>query len=339
MRIPITRGEPSEQAPAKERPEAAQPRPDSAEVAPDGQTVAAAPGPGRPSAPRFPAALVIGPEPRLTSAPRGLAEPSPAVPDTVLDGADLPGLGIRGASIRGDDHRYLGQTRQDSMGIWSLADGQARAYLVCAGDGVGSESLSHFGSEQACTLLREEAERKLPALLTTDMDHGLAKICQNMAERVAARLTDYGRNLRIAPKSLSTTLVGAVIEAEPSSAAGRACVVFAVGDSAAFRLRDGAFAKLLDDPHDGVIASMRTSALPTSPGTVAACRTLLRPGDMLLVCTDGLSNPMRNGAVTGQLARWWGSGSIPGLPEFGWQLSFRAKSYGDDRTAVCVWGV
>ena len=58
-----------------------------------------------------------------------------------------------------------------------------------------------------------------------------------------------------------------------------------------------------------------------------------------MVCTDGLSNPMRNAAVSSQLAQWWGRGTVPGMPEFGWQLSFRAKSYGDDRTAVCAWSV
>ena len=29
---------------------------------------------------------------------------------------------------------------------------------------------------------------------------------------------------------------------------------------------------------------------------------------------------------------------LQGLTEFGWQLGYRVRSYGDDRTAVCVWG-
>ena len=351
MQIPVTRGDPSNPAQARAEAEHAQSPPDSAAAASDApwaKVAAAGQSEERerrkedaamPSVPSFPVPLIIGPEPKLTSAPRGLPDAASTVPDTVLDGADLPGLVIRGASIRGDEHRYFGITRQDSMGIWALADGQAEAYLVCVADGVGSEPMSQFGSAKACALLREEAERKLPALLAAGQDRGLPGICQNMAERVAARLADYGRNLQIAPKFLSTTLVGAVIEAEPASAAGRGCVVFAVGDSTAFLLRDGTFYPLLDDPHDGMIASTGTSALPTSPGTVATCRIMIRPGDMLMVCTDGLSNPMRNAAVSSQFGQWWGSGSVPEVPEFGWQLSFRAKSYGDDRTAVCVWSV
>jgi serine/threonine protein phosphatase PrpC len=62
------------------------------------------------------------------------------------------------------------------------------------------------------------------------------------------------------------------------------------------------------------------------------------PGDMLLVCTDGMSNPMRNENVRAQLAEWRGSGRVPSMREFGWQMSYRVKTYDDDRTAVCVWG-
>ena len=184
MRIPITRGEHSKPAQARAEAEHAQSRPESAAVTSDAPwaNVASAGQSGErmrrkehaamPSTPSFPAPLIIGPEPKLTSAPRGLPDAASTMPDTVLDGADLSGLVIRGASIRGDDHRYLGATRQDAMGIWALADGQAEAYLVCVADGVGNEPMSQLGSAEACALLRQEAERKLPALLTAEQDRG-----------------------------------------------------------------------------------------------------------------------------------------------------------------------
>lgn len=59
--------------------------------------------------------------------------------------------------------------------------------------------------------------------------------------------------------------------------------------------------------------------------------------EALVLCTDGLTGPMRNAQVKEQLVQWW-SGPVPTALEFGWQLGFQAKSYGDDRTAVCVWG-
>jgi serine/threonine protein phosphatase PrpC len=289
----------------------------------------------------FPVPLVIGEVPKLGSQPRGLPGIEGTVPDTVLDGADLSGLTVRGASLRGDEHRYMTETRQDSMGIWELADRDTTALLACVADGVGSQPLSHRGSAEACRLLRDEAQQHLTALLDPGRDDEVPQLCQTMAVQLAQRLDDMARRLTIAPKSLSTTLVGALVQtgkADLVDPAHRRCVIFAIGDSPVFLLRDGTFRECLADSHDGVIADTRTAALPTSIGTVGTRVLNIGPDDMLVVCSDGLSNPMRNKEVSDRLGGWWSRGDIPGLPEFGWQLSFRAKSFGDDRTAICVWG-
>lgn len=289
------------------------------------------------AAPLFPEPLVIGAQPRLRSDPRGLPDDQFKVPDTVLDGADLKGLSIRAASLRGDEHRYFTTTRQDSMDISRIWDGQAEALIICVADGVGSEPLSHHGSAEACRLLQDEVKRRVRALFDAEPVHGLPELCQDLAEVLAQRMTEIADYLKIAPKALSTTLVAALIEGRPADDAHRNYVLFAVGDSTAFLLREGAFQPCFADQHDGVITSTNTNALPTSPGRVAAVRGVLRPGEMLMTCTDGMSNPMRNAKVAAQLAARWGTGRVPSLPEFSWQVSFRAKSYGDDRTAICVW--
>jgi serine/threonine protein phosphatase PrpC len=286
----------------------------------------------------FPEPLVLLGNPSLGSQPRGLPDVEPAVSDTVLDGADLPGLAIRGASLRGDDHRYMTEPRQDSMGIWRIADPGTEAILICVADGVGSEPVSHLGSAEACRLLRDEARRHLAALLAPDRDEDVPALCRDLAQGVALRLDDLARRLAIAPKSLSTTLVGALIETRPTDPGRRRCVIVSVGDSTAFLLRDGSFLPCLPNQHEGDITSTRVDALPAASGLVATRIVQLRPTDMLMICTDGLSNPMQNEEVRRKLAAWWASDRIPGLPEFGWQLSFRAQSFGDDRTAVCAWG-
>lgn len=285
----------------------------------------------------FPEPLVIGAQPKLLSDPKGLPDSQFKVPDTVLDGADLEGLAIRAASLRGDDHRFFATTRQDSMDISRISDGHTEAILVCVADGVGSEPLSHHGSAQACRLLREEVQGRAKALFAAEATRGLPELCQDIAECLAQRLTEIADYLKISPQALSTTLVGALIEAHPIDAALRRYVLLGVGDSTALLLRGGGFQHCFPDQHDGMITGTGTNALPTSPGRIAAARGVLSRGEMLMICTDGMSNPMRNPQVAAQLAAWWSGGQIPGLPEFGWQVSFRAKSYGDDRTAVCVW--
>lgn len=321
------------QPPWPEQAEAAAPvyEPESAELA----------APAEPEEPEFqqprPEPVVIGTTPRLTSDPRGLPGERFKVPDTLLDGADLPSLAIRGASLRGDEHRYFGTTRQDAMGIWHVADGRTQAYLACVADGVGSEPLSQYGSALACDLARDEVHLRLSALFAAEPGRGLSELCTDLAADLAEQLTAQANSLDVPARELSTTLVAAVVEAQPADQERRRCVVFAIGDSPAFLLRAGRFIPAFADQHDTEITSTATSALPTAVGQVAAVPGELAPGDVLMICTDGLANPMRNQATVDQLAAWWGGGDVPSIPEFGWQMSFRVKSYGDDRTAVCFW--
>jgi serine/threonine protein phosphatase PrpC len=275
--------------------------------------------------------------------PRGLPAVPRSVPDTVLDGADLPGMTVRAASLRGDDHRYGGEPRQDSMGIWTVPGrAEFEVLVVCVADGVGSELNSHRGSELACALLRDELATHMPALLDLGKATELPSIGQTLATRVAAGMHSWAEQEGVPPKSLSTTFVAAVIEMTPldHTRDTRRGLVFGVGDSSAFLLRDSEFGPVWssDLEESGQISSSRTNALPTSIGGVNAGVVWLGHDDTLVVCTDGLVNPMRNADVERQLATWWSRELPPGLMEFGWQLGFRAKSFGDDRTAVCVWG-
>ncbi|HEX6470633.1 MAG TPA: protein phosphatase 2C domain-containing protein [Streptosporangiaceae bacterium] len=280
------------------------------------------------------------PHPR-TGKPRGLPEVDEPVPDTVLDQADFDGLTVRAASIRGDDHRWYGKPRQDSMGFWALPRAGAEDVLVaCVADGVGSEQLSHVGSMLACRLLRRElaayAEGAEGAVDLGD-DADLPDLGQRICDRVRLGMLEHAEVLGPDPRALSTTLVGAVIELAPPGRPRR-CVLLRVGDSSAYLLRDGAFRDCLADPHgEETIVSSATAALPTGPAAVEVAEVAIGNDDVLLLCSDGLANPMRGPEVQEKLVDYW-SGPIPGALEFGWQLSFRAKSYGDDRTAICVWG-
>jgi serine/threonine protein phosphatase PrpC len=279
----------------------------------------------------FPPSLAYD-QPSLGSEPAGLPSVETAVPDTVLDGARVGGLTVRAASLRGDDHRYFEQTRQDAMAVRAMprdAPERADALLVCVADGLGSERYSHLGAEAACWLMGEEMERDHRLLLSPESETQIPSIAHVLAGRLAQRLVEIARRSGIDPKAISTTLVAALIETEPADPEHRRCTVIAVGDSPAYVLRDGAFHPCL--------GGATTAALPNGFHTVETAVVTLGPDDMLLLCSDGLSDPMSNAAVERDLAGHW-SDEIPGLPEFCWQLAFRARSFGDDRTAVCVWG-
>ncbi len=265
---------------------------------------------------------------------RRLPRLSHAVPDITLDGADFDGLTVRAASLRGDDHRYMTEPRQDTATLWPVTFGGAEALLCGVADGLGSQPNSHMGSQLACWLLRNEFERGADAGLWEDP----VAFGRDIVGRIASGMLTDAEARRIHPETLSTTLVAACVELAVPDRPRRA-MVLRVGDSTAYMLRDGVFHDCFEDAHKGEdVQESGTSALPGNPGSAEAGTVTLGNDDVLVLCTDGLSNPMHNDEVRAQLAEWWGSGRVPGILEFGWQLGFRAKSYGDDRSVVCVWG-
>ncbi|GGL56755.1 hypothetical protein GCM10014719_67700 [Planomonospora parontospora subsp. antibiotica] len=280
------------------------------------------------SGPRFPEPLIIGRTPALKSAPGPLPTARYTGPDTVLDGADLPGLTIRAASIRGDYHRYDGLPRQDALGIRPLSESRV---LVCVADGLGSRELSHLGAEAACRTAFE--------VFPPDFSEG-----SDFREDAKAYFSDISEGVircaertGVAPEQLATTLTVAVIDISPDQPARR-CRVMRVGDSTAMQLHKGFWSPCFLQDNEQTVTSSATRALPMDAQRVNVAATTLYPGDMLLLCTDGLAKPMVGRAVSDQLATWWSAAAPPSLPEFHWQLSFRAKTHDDDRTAVCVWG-
>ncbi|GGV07789.1 hypothetical protein GCM10010182_28660 [Actinomadura cremea] len=266
--------------------------------------------------------------------PRGLPEVRDPVPDMVFDGADLDGLTVRAASLRGDDHRYYGEPRQDAVALWTVPLAPGDALLACVADGVGSQPLSHEGSALACRLLRAEIERVAG---TWEWERA-GELITGAVARVASGMTAHAAEAGIDPKALSTTLAALIVDAGPGDDP-RLAAVLNIGDGAAYRLRDGVLEPVrAAEPDPGGIVDPRTDALPGSPGTVRPMVDWLRPEEALVLCTDGLSNPMRGAEVREPLVASWSRAEPPGIIEFGWKLAFRAKSYGDDRSAVCVWG-
>ena len=282
-------------------------------------------------APSFPAMLGV-----IPTTPGAMS--GSAVPDTVLDGAEVAGVTIRGASLRGEDHRSQGVVRQDSMGIWRVNDGTMAAVLVCVTDGVSSQPHSHRGAVAVCQLLRDLAQHQVSRFFRAEPGKGLEILWEYMAEQLSAQLSELAVRQNMEPVTLSTTLAAAFIEENPADPAERRYVILNVGDATAFVLRGGEFTECLTDPHEGPVTESRTWTLPTGIGPVGTAAGVIGPRDMLMVCSDGMSNPMRNGDVQEQLAQWWGGDRVPDLTG----VRLAAQLPGQDRTATtaprCVSG-
>jgi serine/threonine protein phosphatase PrpC len=66
--------------------------------------------------------------------------------------------------------------------------------------------------------------------------------------------------------------------------------------------------------------------------------SVARPGDTLLMCSDGLAEPLRGEPeLCAYLARRWSRPAPPGLAAFLADAQVRVKGYADDRTAAAVW--
>ncbi|MER5474086.1 protein phosphatase 2C domain-containing protein [Streptomyces sp. NPDC002685] len=310
------------------------------------------PGPEEPAArvvpvPTLGAPFHSGPKPPLYAPeplelPAVRQDPSAALtPDMVVDGAGYGALTVRAASVRGDSHRYQGEPRQDSLAVVRLgAPGADGLLLLAVADGVGSAARSHTGSQEACRLAAMELD-SVSAELSEALSGGdrsrFAVLVDTAVGRVATLLAHRAREHGDDPAAYATTLRALIVPLDPRV---RTRGFLAVGDGGTALLRAGAWNLSLTDPeHDGDgMIDTRTAALPHGHRARAQLLGPALPGDVLVLCTDGLSTPLAGDAgMRDFLGSGWGTGAVPAPADFLWQLQYRVKSYDDDRTAVVLW--
>jgi len=177
------------------------------------------------------------------------------------------------------------------------------------------------------------------AAFLTNGPNGLQPAAKEAVRFISEQMRADAQHYQVQGVELSTTLLVAVVDDVPGQGQTRRAVVFGVGDSPAYLIRGGRFERLQGQRADeGPVTDTTTDALPDNVNSVFAASLELAPGQMLMLCTDGLGNviqPVSNKHVRDQLLAWWQN--VPTTLEFGWQVSFRAKSYGDDRTVICIW--
>jgi serine/threonine protein phosphatase PrpC len=140
-------------------------------------------------------------------------------------------------------------------------------------------------------------------------------------------------------EQLATTLVCAVIE--PMAGGALRAHMVGVGDSSAWLLSLGWFIAVLGGKTVAAsgVASSAVVGLPRVPSEVAPVVVDIAEGEVLLIGTDGISDPLGTGqgGVGNLLRDLLTRPTTPSLIEFAHAVDFSREAFDDDRTLVAVW--
>ncbi|MGC8513913.1 MAG: protein phosphatase 2C domain-containing protein [Acidimicrobiales bacterium] len=246
------------------------------------------------------------------------------------EGASTTWLTMRAASVVGSRHRLAGEPSDDFF-AWSQGDGWA---ALAVADGLGAIPGSADAAARTCSAavlaasscVLDGSGLDAPALAAA------ARLCMQAAESAARG-------------GGATTLVLALVAAKGTVSLAR------VGDSTAFVVDAQSTRELFPGREDGTVGTS-TAALPlgenrtdelgadarTAEGNVwETASWQLQPGEVLVLATDGVADPWRDGpqtvdpalraAITGQPSPL----SLAGL------VDFSRQGCHDDRTVMCAW--
>jgi serine/threonine protein phosphatase PrpC len=333
-----TAGDASQDAPSQDAPSQEKNSPEGSIAAQTGGMAAGEPvrSAGVGWASREP--IVVG-RPTLRFEPKQVAvqyRRNPYRPDTVLDGWSTGGFCVRGASVRGYQHRHNGAPRQDDFSISARSNGQQ--IIAAIADGVSQAVQSHIGSTTAVRYASQWLERKLSES-ADPIDW------KSMIESTAWALVEQAKaidpacdNAELAENMVATTLVCAVVDAQED---GKFVTdIVTVGDSGAWQLTSSGYTRLVGGKAetDGGVSSSAVSGLPRIPRNVQVTRTVLSENDILLLGTDGFGDPLGGGeGPVGDLFAELLRPGPPSLTEFGHALDFSRETFDDDRTLVAIW--
>lgn len=283
------------------------------------------------------------------------------VPDTVLDGARYGTYTLRAASVRGDSARFRGEPRRDALLTARFGAAESALVLVAVAGGVRGGEGAHLAAADACRWIGGAVARSharlsedIRAGRRADLKSGLHRLTDRTYGKLRARAAELG----LEPGEYTTSLRCLLLSADPDC---RTRVFFGVGSGGLFRLRDGLWQDLepvipeeaasgvSEEGPDGdrltLDLQITTPPSPYSDGPAPPPAELFRfrasvarPGDTLLLCSNGFAEPMRGEPeLPDELAERWGPPGPPGLPAFLADTQLRVKGYADDRTCAAVW--
>ncbi|MEU6817983.1 protein phosphatase 2C domain-containing protein [Streptomyces sp. NPDC046860] len=326
--------------------------------------------PGHPAAPPTPDYVGSRP-PTYAPEPTALPAADPdrldeLVSDTVLEGARYGACTLRAVSLRGDSARYRGEARRDALLVARFGAGEHALVLVAMATGARAAPGAHRAAAEACRYIGQAVGRSHERLVEDlragrrgDLKSGLHRL----TDRTLGRLRADAAERDLGPEEHTASLRCLLLPADPDC---RTRVFFGAGEGGLFRLRDGEWLDI--EPADPGAAPPAAGALPAEtpdgdrltldlgipvppspyepvadpagppPVPFRFRAAVARPGDVLMMCTTGLADPLRGEpSLRAFLGRRWSRAAAPGLAGFLADALTRVKGYADDRTAAAVW--
>jgi len=264
--------------------------------------------------------------------------PLPYFPDTVLDGWSSADFTMRLAAVRGSSHRYRGQPRQDHAEAFCITGEEAEGERVifAVADGVSNSAHGELGSLLAVQGAVRSLRRQTEAAGQLDWGGVLDTAVTTMVHGAQNVFGVANPSLREVGNLMATTLVCGMVW---STESGYTVALTRVGDSGAWVLDRHGFRPLFEPKraaHAEVLPS-GVAALPLIPAHPQEVRLKLLPDEVLLVGTDGFSDPLGDG--TGEIgalfAHWLAR--TPPARGFAHLLDFSRDTFDDDRALVAIW--
>lgn len=267
-------------------------------------------------------------------------------PDTVADGWSNGRLVVRGASVRGYQHRYDGYPRQDDFALGSSEDGSC--IFAALADGLSSAEQSHIGASYATRYavrwLKQTVRARLETTTAEKIDwHQMLNDCMRSASWFLHEETKKLFGSEDGSRSThptATTLVCVVVLTREDDTTEAYSV--SVGDSGVWQLSEGDFIPISGGKaanKDGIVDSSVSAFLPDCiPETFDTGRHRLTPDTVLLLGSDGFGDPLDNGqGSVGDMFRRALESRIPSHHEFAHLLDFSRETFDDDRTLIGIW--
>jgi serine/threonine protein phosphatase PrpC len=224
------------------------------------------------------------------------------------DSADTDWCSLRVASVVGVHHRVASRSVEDS---WAW-DGDGERVVLAVSDGLGSYGNSApVAAEAAATAVAEVARGADLLAAVAAVNEAVSGYESGKATLVLATVTRDG-----------------------------AVDLVRVGDSTAFTLSGEAWTELFrsaEEGEDDGMRSLATPALPSAEPEIQVAHCELVPGEALLLMTDGVGDPLRDGPTTVAPGLAEGLTAPPHPLLLAAQTDFSRQGCGDDRTLLGLW--